>query len=129
MVDLPLRPDLLSQQAEADGRLPRSAAVPFARLSAWREPLETLEAFLTLIRAVHQCAPQAVAGWLLCGLCGFAGSTHPHEAPVRAARLTCLVAGQTVGLTPQGVSELVLSAETGLGQARKIGAIRAGLGR
>ncbi|MDP4510000.1 hypothetical protein Q9G87_49165 [Nonomuraea sp. G32] len=127
VVDLPLHPDLLSQQAQADGWQPRSAAVPFARPSAWREPLETLETFLTLIRAVHRQEPQAVAGWLLCGICGFAGSARPQEAPARAARLTCLVAEQTVGLTRQGLSELVLSAETGLRQARELSAIRASL--
>ncbi|MEU7004166.1 DUF4365 domain-containing protein [Nonomuraea sp. NPDC046570] len=127
VVDLPLHPELLSRQAQADGWQPRSAAVPFARPSAWREPTETLDTFLILIRAVHQQEPQSVAGWLLCGVCGFAGSVHPEEAAVRAARLTCLVAEQTVGLTRQGLSELVLSAEAGLRQARELGAIRVGL--
>jgi hypothetical protein len=127
VVDLPLHRNLLMRQAEADGWQPRSAAVSFARPSAWREPFETLETFLILIRAVHRQEPQAVAGWLLCGVCGFAGAVHPHEAPIRAARLTCLVAEETVGLTRQGLSELVLSAEMGLRQAREFGAIRAGL--
>ncbi|MFE0147849.1 hypothetical protein ACFWY5_11920 [Nonomuraea sp. NPDC059007] len=127
VVDLPLHRDLLMRQAEADGWQPRSAAVPFARPSAWREPRDTLETFLALVRAVHRQEPQAVAGWLLCGVSGFAGSVHPQEAPVRAARLTCLVAEQTVGLTRQGLSELVLSAETGVRHARELGAIRAGL--
>ncbi|MEV5497664.1 hypothetical protein AB0M50_19935 [Nonomuraea fuscirosea] len=126
VVDLPLHPDLLRRQAQSDGWQPRGAAVPFARPSAWREPLETLETFLTLIHAVHRKEPQAVAGWLLCGVCGFAGVVHPHEAPARVARLTCLVAEQTVGLTRQGLSELVLSAEMGLRQARELGAARAG---
>ncbi|MGC5016336.1 DUF4365 domain-containing protein [Streptosporangium sp. DT93] len=127
VVDLPLHQELLRRQAQADGWQPRSAAVPFTRPAAWREPHETLDTFLTLIREVHRHEPQAVAGWLLCGICGFAGAVHPHEVPVRAARLTCLVAEQTVGLTRQGLSELVQSAEAGLRQARELGEIRASL--
>ncbi|MEU0567941.1 hypothetical protein ABZ297_21485 [Nonomuraea sp. NPDC005983] len=53
--------------------------------------------------------------------------TDKGEAPARAARLTCLIAEQTVGLTRQGLSTLVLSAETGSRRAGELGTIRAGL--
>ncbi|NUW35620.1 hypothetical protein HTZ77_29935 [Nonomuraea sp. SMC257] len=108
VADLSLVSELITGGLEAD-LMAQSPTFTLRREGAWLAGL------------------QAVAGWLLCGVCGFAGSVHPHEAPVRAARLTCLVAEQTAGLTRQGLSELVLSAETGLRQARELDAIRAGL--
>ncbi|GAA4584827.1 hypothetical protein GCM10023194_25720 [Planotetraspora phitsanulokensis] len=124
VVDLPLRGDILKEQAQADGWLPRAAAIPFARPTAWLDPGETMGTFSELVRAVHERQPSEVPQWLMYGTCGFAGSGTPAEALERAVRLMCGIAAQTVGVTAAGLSELLMSATAGLRQAHALATLR-----
>jgi hypothetical protein len=87
--------------------------------------VETLPEFHQLVETVHEHEPSAVPGWLMFGVCGFAGSATPQQAPELTARLTCWVAIRTAGLTSEGLGVLLTSATEGLRHAHALAGIRA----